>query len=421
MRVISDLHIHSRFARGTSKSMNFQNLDKFAALKGVNVVGTGDFTHPDWLNEIKCNLKEVNDSGLFSYRNGQTRFILSTEVCSVYEQDGKIRKIHNVILAPSIQVAEQVNEFLSKYGDLSADGRPTLSVPCPDLVEGLMSISKDIHIFPAHIWTPWFSLFGSKSGFDHIKDCYKDQLKHIRAIETGLSSDPAMNWRLSQLDGLAIISNSDCHSYWPWRLGREANVLEIEKLNYRSLISALFSRDPKRFLFTIEVEPAYGKYHWDGHRACNYVLSPRQAIKQNNICAVCKKKLTIGVAHRIEELADRPEGYVPSNYIPFKTLLPLSELIALVTNRQLGTKRVWEQTMKLIKEFGSELNVLLDASPTALSKLTNKVLVSAIMKNREGKIKVSPGYDGVYGTPILNDRQKNPQKNLSDFNAAQQQ
>jgi uncharacterized protein (TIGR00375 family) len=354
----------------------------------------------------------------FSYKGGKTRFLLTTEVSSIYEQDGKTRKIHNIIAVPSIDVAEQVNEFLKRFGSLASDGRPTLSLPCPELTEGVMRISPDNVIVPAHIWTPWFSLFGSNSGFDSIADCFKDQLKHIRAIETGLSSDPAMNWRLSQLDKMAIISNSDCHSYWPWRLGREANVLELDQPSYRSLMSALLSRDPKRFLYTIEVEPSYGKYHFDGHRNCNYVLDPKQSIRQNGICGVCRKKLTIGVAHRVEELADRPEGYVPPNPVPFKTLLPLAELVAAVVNQQLGTKRVWEITMKLIGAFGSELNVLLEAQEGRLSEITNPALVAAIMKNRAGRIRVKPGYDGVYGVPLLDEStvvQKNQQRSLAQF------
>lgn len=417
MRMVADIHIHSRFARGTSQDMNFANLERFAALKGVNIVGTGDFTHPDWLKEIKQELSD-DGSGLFSYRNGKAKFVLSTEVSSVYQQDGRTRKIHNIIVVPSVEIAEQVNAALAKYGSLAADGRPTLSVPCPQLTEEIMQISPHNVLIPAHIWTPWFSLFGSNSGFNSMKDCFGDQLKHIHAIETGLSSDPAMNWRLSQLDDMAVISNSDCHSYWPWRLGREANVLELERLDYRSLVTVLLSRDPRRFLYTIEVEPSYGKYHFDGHRDCNYVLEPKQSIRQNNVCAVCRKRLTIGVAHRVEELADRPEGYIPDNPVPFKTLLPLSEVIAAVINQQLGTKKVWDQTMKLINEFGSELNVLLDAPESKLSELTNPLLTSAIMKNRAGKIRVKPGYDGVYGVPLLDETiatRKNPQMSLGQF------
>jgi uncharacterized protein (TIGR00375 family) len=311
-----------------------------------------------------------------------------------------------------------VNERLAKYGSLTSDGRPTLAASCPQLVEEVMAVSPNIAVIPAHIWTPWFSLFGSNSGFDSVKDCFQDQLKHIHAIETGLSSDPAMNWRLSQLDKMAIISNSDCHSYWPWRLGREANVLEVENLSYNSLMTSLLSRDPRKFLYTIEVEPAYGKYHFDGHRNCNYVLEPKQSVKQNNICAVCRRKLTIGVAHRVEELADRPEGYVPSNPVPFRTLLPLAELVAATVNQQLGTKKVWDQTLKLIGAFGSELSVLLEAPESRLLESTNAALVAAIMKNRQGKIRVRPGYDGVYGVPILDEKaeiRKNPQTSLGQF------
>jgi uncharacterized protein (TIGR00375 family) len=397
--------------------MNIENLEKFAKFKGLNLLGTGDFTHPLWLNELKRNLIEIKDTDLFQFKDKDIFFMLQTEVSNIYEQDGKIRKIHNVILAPSFDIVEQINEFLKNYGNLSSDGRPMLNnINCVELVGGLMKISKEIMIIPAHAWTPWFSIFGSKSGFDSLEECFQDQTKYIFAIETGLSSNPAMNWRLSALDNISLVSNSDSHSPWPTRLGRELNVFDTE-MNYKEIINAIKEKNPKKFLYTIEVDPSYGKYHWDGHRNCNVSLDPKESTKYHDICPVCRKTLTIGVLHRVKELADREEGFVPKNAIPFKTLLPLSELIASVYNTQAFSKKVWEESTRLIKEFGSELNVLLDANEEKLRLLVNEKVVDTIMKNREGKLKIRPGYDGVYGELVLdgNVSFKQPQRRIDSY------
>ncbi|OGI12189.1 DNA helicase UvrD [Candidatus Micrarchaeota archaeon RBG_16_36_9] len=400
MKLFADLHLHSHYSRATSNRMNIENLEKYAKVKGLNLLGTGDFTHPLWLDELKKSLTE--DNGLFHFKDKDVSFILQAEVSSIYN-DGETRKIHNVILAPSFEVVDQINDFLKNYGKLASDGRPILTkIDCAELVEKLINISKDIMIIPAHIWTPWFSLFGSKSGFDKIEECFKDQTKNIFALETGLSSNPQMNWRLSALDRFALVSNSDSHSPWPTRLGRELNVFETE-MNYNGIINVIKEKNPKKFLYTVEVDPAYGKYHWDGHRNCNVSLEPKEAIKYNNICPVCGKPLTIGVLHRVEELADREEGFVPENSIPFKSLLPLSELISHVYNTQPFSKKVWEESMKLTNEFGSELNVLLNADEERLKLLINEKIVKIILDNREGRLKVQPGYDGVYGQIISSD------------------
>jgi len=303
-----------------------------------------------------------------------------------------------------------------------------MKISSPELVEILMGISKDIEVIPAHIWTPYFGCLGSKTGFDSIKDCYLDQIKHIHAIETGLSSDPLMNWKLSQLDDFTLMSNSDSHSPWPWRLGRECNVFDLKKLTYWELWDAVRKKDKKRFLFTVEVDPAYGKYHWTGHRNCNVNLSPKQALKLNNICPVCRKQLTVGVEQRVEELADRPEGFIPKNAIPYKKLIPLSELIKTVFKiNTLYSKTIWAEFTELVDKFGTEFNVLLEAPKEELEKITEKQLVELIMNNRQGKIKIIPGYDGVYGQPVFEEekfkkfeeQQKNikmpTQKTLSDF------
>ncbi len=417
MQIFADLHIHSRYARATSKDMNLDNLDKYAALKGLNLVGTGDFTHPLWLKELKAGLKEISE-GIFCHTSNKVSYILTTEVSNVFEQDGTVHKIHNLLIMPSFEIAEQANEFLSKFGDLKADGRPTLSATCAQMVEGLMQISHEIEVVSAHAWTPWYSLFGSKSGFNSFKECYQEQAKNVHAIETGLSSNPAMNWRLSQLDDVSIISNSDCHSFYPWRLGRECNVVALEKFNYKNFISSLLSLDSKKFLFTVETAPEYGKYHMDGHRLCNVCFEPKETKKLKGICPKCKRKLTIGVANRVEELADRPEGFVRKNAVPFKSLLPLSEVIAVAIGAQLGTQKVWAATMQLVEKFGNEFEVLLNAPQEKISETMNEKIAAAIMKNREGKIKIQPGYDGVYGIPLLDKEfrvKKSGQKSLSEF------
>jgi len=417
MEIFADLHLHSHYSRATSNKMNIENLERYAKVKGLNILGTGDFTHPSWLNELKRSLTEVENTDLFQFKDKSIYFMLQAEVSNIYNQDGKIRKIHNVILAPSFEIVEHINDFLKNYGSLANDGRPILTnINCAELVENLIKISKDIAIIPAHIWTPWFSLFGSKSGFDSIEDCFKDQTKHIFALETGLSSDPAMNWRLSSLDRFTLVSNSDSHSPWPNRLGRELNVFET-KMKYKDIINTIKEKNPKNFLYTLEVDPSYGKYHWDGHRDCNVCLEPKESIKYHDTCPVCGKPLTIGVLHRIEELADRKEGFIHKNTVTFKTLLPLSEIIASVYNTQAFSKKVWTEYTKLIKEFGSELNILLNANKEKLKLLVNERLVDLIIKNREGKIKVQPGYDGVYGKLILNGNIsiKQPQKRIDSY------
>lgn len=397
--------------------MTIENIEKYAKIKGLNLVGTGDFTHPYWFEELKRNLREFENTRLFHFKDKGIFFMLQAEVSNIYEQDGKIRKIHNVIFAPSFEVVEQINEFLKNYSNLASDGRPILNkMNCVELVEGLMKISKDIMIIPAHCMTPWYGLFGSKSGFDSIEECFQDQTKNIYAIETGLSADPPMLWRFSSLDKFTLVSNSDSHSPWPYRLGRELNVFDT-KMDYKEIINTIKEKDPKKFLYTIEVNPSYGKYHWDGHRKCDVCLNPKEAIKYKDYCPVCRRKLTIGVLHRVEELADREEGFIPKNAIPFKTLIPLSELIATVYNTQPFSKKVWEEFTKLIKEFGSELNILLNSPKEKLKLLINEKIVDIIMKNRKGKLKIQPGYDGVYGKLILNGTisTKQPQKRLSSF------
>jgi uncharacterized protein (TIGR00375 family) len=349
--------------------------------------------------------------------------MLTAEVCTIYPVNGKSKKIHHVIFTPNLETAAQISDRLEKYGNLDADGRPILDMTSPQLVEEVMQVSDQNEVIPAHVWTPWFSLFGAFSGFDTIEDCYQDMTRHIHAIETGLSSDPPMNWRLSSLDRFTLISNSDCHSHWPWRIGREANVLELDRITYMEVLDTIRKKDPKRFKFTIETNPAYGKYHWTGHRKCNVSLSPQEAMKYGNHCPVCGRKLTRGVDQRIEELADRPADYVPENPIGYKRLLPLSDIItAVVGVSYQGAKKVWSIYNPLIAKFGNEYSVLIDASKEELSKIVDSRIAEAIIRVREEKAKVIPGYDGVYGQLALFDEKqedsapsKPKQKSMADF------
>jgi uncharacterized protein (TIGR00375 family) len=414
MRVIADLHIHSKYARATSQKMDIETLSQQAKIKGLNLLGTGDFTHPKWMAELKQKLVKEDDSYSF---NGVS-FVPQTELASIYKDGGKVRKIHHCILAPDLETAEQITDWLKTRGRVDYDGRPIFGIPCPELVEKVMEISSRNFIFPAHAWTPWFSLFGSESGYDSIDECYKDQLKHIHAIETGLSSDPEMNWRLSQLDRFALLSNSDCHAPWPYRLGREANVFELHKPSYSEIISAIKAKDPKRFLYTIEVAPEYGKYHVDGHRACSFFCEPKESLKNNNICPVCKTKLTLGVLYRVQQLADRPEGFVPKGAISFKSILPLQEVIAAVKGSQVFSMAVAKLYNSLIAQFGTEMQILLDAGHEQLKSAVDENLANAIMLNNSGQVQVRPGYDGVYGIPNFGPEitvKKRKQASLTEF------
>ena len=396
MKVIADLQIHSRFSRATSSSLTLQNLEKYARLKGLNLLGTGDFTHPKWLAELKGELKE-DGSGILASKSG-FHFVLQGEISNIYTQDGKARRIHTLLLARNFEVVEQINAALLKKGRLDYDGRPIFGFSCMELVEMMKEIDDGIEIIPAHAWTPWYGIFGSMSGFDSVEECFGEKSKHIHAIETGLSSDPAMNWRLSKLDKYTLLSSSDAHSFWPWRLGRECNVFDID-WRYDDILSAI--RKKKNFMETIEMWPHEGKYHYSGHRACNVCLSPKEALKQNSICPKCKRLLTIGVAQRVEQLADRPEGFVPKDAVPFKNIISLSEVISATTGNEVASKSVWEEYYKLVKEFGNEFNVLLEADETELKKITGEKIALNIMKNRNQKIQFKPGYDGVYGVPIF--------------------
>jgi uncharacterized protein (TIGR00375 family) len=393
--------------------MNLASLAEWAEIKGVRVLGTGDFTHPKWFAEIKKELSPA-ERGLFRLKNGsETRFILTSEISCIYKKNNKVRKIHLIVLAPSIDTVEKINSELAEIGNIKSDGRPILGLDAKELVKIVLDANEDCLVIPAHAWTPWFSVFGSKSGFDSLEECFEEYTKYIYTIETGLSSDPAMNWRLSQLDKVNLISNSDCHS--PQKIGREANVFDTE-LSYEGITNALKKKDDKKFLFTIEFFPEEGKYHYDGHRLCNLSLKPKESKKYNNICPKCKKPLVIGVLNRVEELADRPEGFVPKNAVPFKSLIPLDEIIAEALGTSVTAKPVIKYYDQLIKSLGSELKILLDLSKEEIEKSSLPEIADAVIKMREGNVSIEPGYDGVYGKIKIFPSRKVSKKKGSNLN-----
>lgn len=407
--MIADLHIHSRFSRATSQEMTVPKITEYAKLKGIGLLGSGDFTHPAWLKELKEFLKYQD--GIHEYSG--IKFILSTEVNNIYTKHGKLRRIHNIIFAPDFQTVDKINKYLSRFGNLEADGRPTLSLATDEMLAQLLEISPDVFIVPSHIWTPWFSLFGSNSGFDSVEECFGELKEKVFALETGLSSDPAMNWRLSALDRFTLISNSDAHS--PNRLGREANVFSTE-LNYYTLRDILKNKDRSKFLYTIEFYPEEGKYHFDGHRRCNVRLSPKEARLNNNLCPVCSKNITVGVMHRIELLADREEGFIPQDGIPFKNLIPLEEIIAEALGIGRDTAGVKNEYLKLCAQFGNEFEILLNTPIEDIRNVAKERIAQGIERMRRGDIIILPGYDGEFGTiKIFEEAEKDQQPQLGLF------
>jgi uncharacterized protein (TIGR00375 family) len=409
MKFVADLHVHSKFSRATSRDMTLDSLAHWAKVKGISLMATGDFTHPEWLFLAKEKLVP-SGNGFFQLKNlipsnneylqsfsaspNDVSFILSTEISFIYSKKGKVRKIHILLLAPDFESIEKINTRLSGIGNLRSDGRPILGLDAKDFVKIVTSLCPRCVVIPAHIWTPWFSLFGANSGFDLIEDCFEEMTPHIFALETGLSSDPAMNWRLSQLDKYTLVSNSDAHS--PSRIGREANVFDTE-FSYNALIQAMKQKDPEKFIFTVEFFPEEGKYHYDGHRNCDVVFSPEETIQHKGLCPQCGKKLTIGVMHRIAELADREQGQIPPMHIPFKNLIPLNEIIAQAIGKTAGCKSVWEIYFRYIHEFGDEHSILTEIPISQLMQLNSERIALGIERMRQGLVKIIPGHDGTYG------------------------
>ncbi|MCL5090548.1 MAG: endonuclease Q family protein [Patescibacteria group bacterium] len=407
MELILDLHLHSHFSRATSKNSNLEGLYKWGKIKGINIIGTGDFTHPAWFAEIREKLEEV-EPGLFklkenlakkideilpsSVKNNEIRFILTSEISTIYSKAGRVRKVHQLLVAPNFETVSAINDQLSRIGNLKSDGRPILGLDSKELLKICLATSKELLFIPAHIWTPWFSLFGSKSGFDKIEEAFEELTPEIKAIETGLSSDPFMNWRLTSLQNLAIISNSDAHS--PEKLGREATILNCE-MNYRDLAEAIKTND-QRIIGTIEFFPEEGKYHYDGHRTCNVRLSPPETKKRGGICPVCFKPLTVGVDYRVEELANHPFDYQPEKHKSVEYIIPLLEIIAELKKMGTNSKAVQELYQKAIAAFGSEFDIL---RRVPLEKIKNDFpeLAYGLERMRQGTIYIEPGYDGVFG------------------------
>lgn len=404
--LIVDLHIHSKYSRATSRSMDLDSLYKWGKIKGINVIGTGDFTHPEWQTELKEKLEHAEE-GLFklkstyakridkslpaSVRDNLIRFILTSEISSIYKRNDKVRKTHNLLIVPSFKNMDRITRELDKIGNLKSDGRPILGLDAEKLLKITYDVSEDNFFIPAHIWTPWFSMFGSKSGFDAIEECFGEHAKYITAIETGLSSDPFMNWRLSELDGITLVSNSDAHS--PQKLGREANVLNCD-LSYTEIINAIRTND-KRFVGTIEFFPEEGKYHRDGHRKCNFVCTPDKTKELKGICPVCNKPLTVGVDYRVNELADREYTYRPKVHKSVEYIIPLAEVCGEILGiKSTSSKGVMKMYMESIEKYGSEFDILRSIDQSIIE---NEMLKKAIINIRNRDVLLEGGYDGVFG------------------------
>ena len=403
MRFIADLHIHSHYSRATSKDMSPEGIWKWAQLKGITVIGTGDFTHPGWLKELNEKLRPAGH-GLFMLKNefctndipescrDDVYFILSAEISCIYRKNGRTRKIHAIVLAPDFASAARLNLVLSKIGNLNADGRPILGLDAKELLKIVLEASPDFMLIPAHAWTPHFSLFGSESGFDTMEECFDELTPHIHAIETGLSSDPAMNWRLSALDRVTLISNSDAHS--AAKIGREANIFDTD-ISYPAMMEAIRTR--RGFLGTIEFFPEEGKYHFDGHRTCCVSLSPKETIRHNYLCPVCGKRLTVGVMHRVEKIADRNYGFKPGAAPGYHSIIPLPEIIGEALKVGPGSKKVNTAYLNLIKKLGNEFKILMDAPLNEIETASSSIIAEAISRMRSGNVHIAPGYDGEYG------------------------
>jgi uncharacterized protein (TIGR00375 family) len=395
MKFIADLHLHSKYSRATSREMEVETLSLWAKRKGIKLLGTGDFTHPLYLLDLKSKLQPLG-SGLLARPEDPdgTHFMLTAEVSNMFTQGGKGRRVHTLIFAPSFEVVERINAQLGKLGKISSDGRPIFGFPAKDLVKMVLDISPDCLLIPAHAWTPWFSVFGANSGFDSIEECFEEETKYIRAIETGLSSDPEMNWRLSALDEITLISNSDAHS--PGKIGREANIFNCD-LSYAAIAEAIRKKDPRKILFTIEFFPEEGKYHFDGHRNCKILFAPQETRKNKGLCPVCGKRLTVGVMNRVEELADRPGGVISPKAIPTLHMVPLDEIIADALGVGTNASSVEKEYLRLIEKGGSEFDILLELAPEDLASFTPPLILVGILRVRQGRLKITPGYDGVFG------------------------
>jgi uncharacterized protein (TIGR00375 family) len=403
MRFIADLHIHSRYSRATSKEMSPESIWRWAQIKGISVIGTGDFTHPKWFKELNEKLQSTGN-GLFRLKKdlhatdipescrADVSFMLSVEISCIYSKDKKTRKIHSIIFVPDFADAAKINIALSKIGNLNADGRPILGLDAKELLKIVMTEAPNAMLVPAHAWTPHFSVFGSESGFDSLEECFEELTPYIYAIETGLSSDPLMNWRLSALDKITLMSNSDAHS--PAKIGREANIFDTD-ISYKAMMEAIKTKNG--FVGTIEFFPEEGKYHYDGHRTCGISLTPKETLKHNYLCPVCGKRVTIGVMNRVEKLADRENGFKPKGSPSFHSIIPLPEIIAEVLKVGVNSKAVDKEYQSLLQKLGSEFKILMDVPLKDIEQASSPLIMDAISKVRKGDVYIAPGYDGEYG------------------------
>ena len=430
MKFFTDLHLHSRYSRATSKNLDLEHLWLWAQLKGIQVVGTGDFTHPAWMKELEEKLEPAED-GLYTIKEsyvkslrrelppacqGLVRFMCTVEISSIYKRLDKVRKVHNCVFAPSLAVAKSLQSRLGEIGNIGSDGRPILGLDSRDLLEIVLDSDPLSYLIPAHIWTPWFSAMGSKSGFDRMTDCFGDLSDHIFAVETGLSSDPPMNWRLSQLDPYVLVSNGDAHS--PQKLAREATIFDTE-LSYAAIYRALKDREDDGLVGTVEFFPDEGKYHYDGCRNCQQRMHPKDTIAAKGVCPVCGKAVTVGVMARVEELADHSEGRKSPNWRPYYSLIPLPEVIADVRGVGPNSKSVQRVYYDLLARLGNELHILFDVPLGEISRVGGRLLAEAIRRMRAGQVDIKPGYDGEFGQIHLlsaEDRQQwQEQEQLSVF------
>lgn len=406
MRYIADLHVHSHYSHATSKDLSLESLYQWAQIKGIDIIGTGDFTHPQWFQELQTKLMS-DGSGFFrlkeppqnsalsdlKHQGRDVRFCLTTEISTIYSHGNQLHKNHHLLYAPDLETVSKINTKLAGMGNLNADGRPILRLPARDLLEIVLEVSNRAYLIPAHIWTPWFSTLGSKAGYNSIEACFRDLTAHIFALETGLSSDPVMNWKLSALDCYTMISNSDAHS--PQKLGREANLFDTD-LTYDAMFEALKTR--QGFLGTFEFFPEGGKYHMDGHRKCGICVDPTATQAYKGLCPVCSKPLTVGVLHRVEELADRPQPRQPEGAPNFEYLIPLPEILSEIKSASPNSKVVQQQFWQIIGAFGNEFTFLRKVPLEDIQQHLGQVFAEAIRRLRNQQVCLTPGYDGLYGT-----------------------
>ncbi len=401
LQKILDLHIHSRYSRACSKDLELSKIAKTCETRGIDILSTGDFTHPKWFESIQTELTEDRE-GLYKLRDNSnsTRFLIGTEVASIKKHKDKTRRIHLLLFAPTIEAAEKFSRYLNNRGfNLRSDGRPILGLTSKEILQIMLEIDSRMIMIPAHAWTPWFGIFGSKGGYNNLEEAFDELSPQVRAIETGLSSDPLMNSQLSMLDTITLISNSDAHS--PQKLGREANVLQFQnekEITYSEIMRVIQEGDRKKFKYTIEFYPEEGKYHFDGHAACKFSCHPRETKKYGGICPVCKKSLIIGVMNRVNELADRDETQARAlNRIPYKSLVPLPEIIADTLGVGVASKAVKKEYDMLIEHLGNEFSILIDANLRDIEKISSKQIAEAVNRVRTGNIYIEPGYDGIFG------------------------